>query len=208
MPSWKTEALKKMDELVNDGLSLEDAAREMVLEYSTEILWDAEHRLMVNLNKQRQRTWAEPPDDMEQLRFDLNGMEVAIPETPVRYVDGDGEVRYKPARLSNANERQDSIQARIQHHLSWVRRSETEHARELEQTAYLIGQGFDADMTWDEIRHADTICGRCTEGWRPGDPFELGHCDKPASQGGRKVQWEHRSCNRIEGDNPVPSVDD
>jgi len=207
MPNWKTEAIKKMEALIEDGYSIEDIAREMSLEYQTEIMWDAELSLAKALIKKLGETWAEPPKDMEQLRFDLNGTEIAIPDTPVRYVDEDGDVRYKPARLSTANERIDSIEARIQHHLSWVARSETEHTRELKQTAYMSEHGIDADTTWDQIRHRDTICGRCGEGWRPGDPFEMGHYDKPQSQGGKMVRWEHRSCNRSERDNPMPPLD-
>jgi hypothetical protein len=208
MPNWKTEAIKKMEALVEDGYPIEDIAREISLEYRTEIMWDAELSLAKALKKKLGETWAEPPKDMDQLRFDLNGVDVAIPDTPVRYVDEEGEVRYKPARLSTANERAASIEARIQHHISWVARSETEHTRELEQSAYMSEQGIDADTTWDEARHRDTICGRCRRGWEAGNPFEMGHYDKPKSQGGKLVRWEHRECNRSEGDNPMPLLDE
>jgi hypothetical protein len=65
------------------------------------------------------------------------------------------------------------------------------------------------NTSWDEVKHrADgTTCWRCGLGWRSGDPFEQGHSDRPQSQGGVKVEWEHRSCNRSAKDNPVARID-
>jgi hypothetical protein len=208
MPNWKTEALKRISELVDDGKQPEDAVLEILPEYEAEMRWEAEMTLLRKFKQQQKDLWAEPRDDMDQLRFNLEGFEFAIADAPVRYVDEDGDERFKPARFSTGSERLDSTAHRIQHHLSWVRRSEAEHSRETEQNAKLIELGIDPDRPWDKLRHTNTVCWRCGKGWRAGDPFELGHCDKPQSQGGRQVAWEHRSCNRSAQDNPVAELPD
>jgi hypothetical protein len=203
MPNWMIEAKKKVGALVDDGHRFEDAVDEIVLEYQTEIRWEAEVKLARAFQNDQKSQWAEPPRNMDQLRFDINGVEIAISDAPVRYVDDEGDERFKPARHSTPSEREESLAARCQHHLSWVRRSEAEHAREREQNALLDTFGLDMSLTWDQMRHAETICWRCGTGWLAGDPFELGHCDRPESQGGTQIAWEHRSCNRSEQDNPV-----
>jgi hypothetical protein len=208
MLNWKTEAAKRAAELVNDGTHPEDAVRTLVTEYRQEIEWDAEEALLKLVTKKQKDAWAEPPADMDQLRFDLDGYEISINDAPVRYVDADGVERFKPARYSTGNERLDSTAARIQHHVSWVKRSEAEHNRELKQNELLISLGQGPDTTWDQMRHRDTRCWRCGQGWRAGDPFEHGHCDRPESQGGVQVAWEHKSCNRSAKDNPVARLDE
>lgn len=207
MPTWKTDAVKRLAELVEEGRQPEDAVEDVVDEFASNIRWDAEETLLRSLSKKQKDSWAEP-EPLDQLRFDLGGHEISISDAPVRYVDEDGDERFKPARHSTAIEREDSIAARIQHHLSWVTRSEAEHSRERTQNALMIELGVDLSKTWDEIRHSDTVCWRCLEGWRPGDPFERGHCDRPESQGGVQVAWEHRSCNRSAQDNPVANPDE
>lgn len=202
MGNWKSEAIKRAAELVDDGHHPADAVREIMLDYRSEIEWDTEASLLNLLTQKQKKAWAEPPG-MEQLRFNLNGNDISIPDTPVRFVDEDGEERFKPARHSTISERLDSNAARIQHHQSWIRRSEAEHQRETLQMEVLIGLGVDINMTWDQMRHTNTCCWRCGLGWRAGDPFEMGHCDRPQSQGGTEVSWEHRSCNRSAEDNPV-----
>jgi hypothetical protein len=203
MNTWLTEALKRMAELVDDGKHPEDAARDVRVDYRSQIDWDAEEALLRAFNKKQKCAWAEPPIDMDQLRFDLGGHEISISDAPVRYVDDDGEERFKPARHSTAYERLDSLTARLQHHQSWVRRTESEHSREVQQNGVLSFMGIDLDQTWDQIRHTETTCWRCLQGWRAGDPFEFGHRDRPQSQGGVEIAWEHRSCNRSAQDNPV-----
>lgn len=207
MGNWKTEAVKRATELVDDGHHPADAVREIMLEYRSEMEWDTEAALLKLLSDKQKKAWAEPPG-MDQLRFDLGGHEISISDAPVRYIDDDGEERFKPARHSTAAERLASLEARVQHHQSWVRRSEAEHTREIQQNMLLIDLGADLAAPWDQMRHADTTCWRCGLGWRAGDPFEIGHCDKPQSQGGVAVAWEHRSCNRSAQDNPVAILDD
>lgn len=212
MRNWRTEAIERVRDLINEGELAEDAVREVMRDYQREINNDVELSLLRSLADQFKKEWAEPPAEMEQLRFNLQGHEIAVPDTPVRYVDGDGQVRYKPARFSTAEERLASIEARGQHHQSWVQRCEGEHRREVEQIELLISLGVDVTKPHDQLRHASTICWRCGLGWREGDPFEKGHSDRPASQGGVRIEWEHRSCNRSAKDNPVnpapPTIDD
>lgn len=208
MPNWKTEALKKMTALVYEGQHPDDAVQEVIAEFRAEIGIDAEFSLLRSFQKQQKSAWAEPPDDMAQLRFDLNGLEVSISDAPVRYVDEDGEERFKSSRFSTGSEREESHSARYQHHISWARRSEADHSREREQNALLVQMGIDPEQPWDKLRHTNTVCWRCGEGWRAGDPFEHGHRDKPESQGGVEIAWEHRSCNRSAQDNPVAELPD
>lgn len=204
MGSWKNEAIKRAVKLLDDGLHPDDAVREIMLEYRSQIEWDAEASLLKLLMGKQKKAWAEPTG-MDQLRFDLGGHEVSIADAPVRYIDEDGQERFKPARHSSAIERVASHEAKVQHHQSWARRSEAEHTREIQQNALLATLGVDLSATWDQIRHKDNSCWRCGLGWRAGDPFEMGHCDRPESQGGVEVAWEHRSCNRSAQDNPVSS---
>lgn len=207
MRNWKAEAVDQINRLVETGHSPNEAVQRIVLDFGGAIIAAAEADLNKLFVQKQKKTWAEP-DEMEQLRFDFDGNELSTSDAPVRYIDADGKERFKPARFSTASERINSIEARIQHHLSWVRRSEAEHARENKQNGLLISLGFDIEATWDEIRHHDTTCWRCGLGWRSGDPFERGHSDRPESQGGVKVEWEHKSCNRSAQDNPVARPSD
>lgn len=209
MRNWRTEAIERVRRLIDQGELPEDAVRQVMADYSREISYDVESSLLRSFFDQLKKEWAEPPADIEQLRFNLEGHEIAVPDTPVRYVDGDGQVRYKPARFSTAEERLASIEARGQHHQSWVKRCEGEHRREVKQIELLLSLGVDVTKPHDQLRHASTICWRCGLGWREGDPFEKGHSDRPASQGGTRIEWEHRSCNRSAQDNPVdPTTDE
>jgi hypothetical protein len=208
MPNWKTEALKRISELVDDGKQPEDAVLEILPEYEAEMRWEAEMTLLRKFKQQQKDLWAEPRDDMDQLRFNLEGFEFAIADAPVRYIDEDGEERFKSSRFSTGSEREESHSARHQHHISWARRSEADHSREREQNALLEQMGIDTEQPWDKLRHTNTVCWRCGEGWRAGDPFEHGHRDKPESQGGVEIAWEHRSCNRSAQDNPVAELPD
>lgn len=210
MRNWKAEAVDRINQLVEGGQPADEAVRRIVLDFGDAILSAAEADLGNLFVQKQKKMWAEP-NGMDQLRFDYGGHEFSTPDAPVRVIDADGKERFKPARFSTAAERIDSIEARIQHHLSWVRRSEAEHARENKQNGLLISLGFDINATWDEIRHVKTVCWRCGLGWRAGDPFEKGHSDRPQSQGGVEIKWEHQSCNRSAQDNPVSlvqSVDD
>lgn len=206
MKSWKAEMLNRAVRLVEEGLHPEDAVRDIIPEYRSQIEWDAEASLLRLVMGKQKKAWAEPVG-MEQLRFELEGHEICTSDAPVRTVDEDGQERFKPARYSTAIEREASLQAKVLHHLSWARRSEAEHTREVQQNGLLASLGVDLSLTWDEIRHKNNTCWRCGLGWRAGDPFEMGHNDRPASQGGVEVAWEHRSCNRSAQDNPVSSYE-
>jgi hypothetical protein len=206
MRNWKAEAVERINQLVENGEEHAEAVRRVTLEYSGAILSDAEASLNNLFVQKQKKIWAEPTG-MDQLRFDYGGQEFSTSDAPVRFTDDDGKERFKPARFSTAAERSDSLEARTQHHLSWVRRSEAEHARENKQNALFISMGFDISKPWDEMRHRDTTCWRCGLGWRAGDPFEKGHSDRPQSQGGVEVDWEHQSCNRSAQDNPVSPIE-
>lgn len=211
MFDWKADALVKLEEAWVSGEDTGLAAQRIVKDFESTILLDAEFKLIKSMTSKQTKRWAEPPVDMPQLRFELEGVEFAVPDTPVRWIDEEGDERFKPARQSTGDEREASLEARIDHHQNWVRRTEAEHRREVEQNSNAAQLGVDlATVPWDMVRHMSTTCWRCGGGYRAGDPFEYGHVDKPASQGGRQVAWEHRSCNRSAGDSPVtePYVDD
>jgi hypothetical protein len=210
MPDFLSDAVVKLDELVEGGDDVRAAAAKVIDEMHPILLLEAESRLLAAHKKLAKKQWAEPEDRPDQLRFNYNGFEAAISDTKVRKIDEDGVERFVPARFSTAAERLDSLAARVQHHLSHVRRAEAEHQREERQTAQAFDMGLDLmNTSWDQVRHkADgTTCWRCGLGWRSGDPFEQGHSDRPQSQGGVKVEWEHRSCNRSAKDNPVARID-
>lgn len=206
MNGWREEAAKKLEDVwTNDGADPRDAVDVIVEEFLPQIRRDATLALLRNFKESQKKRWAEPDPDMDQLTLRFGDDVFAIPDTPVRIVDADGDVTYKPARLSTGAERTESIEARIAHHQSHVRRAEQEHTRERQQIARAEIAGIDLwDTPWDQIRHANTSCWRCGLGWRAGDPFEHGHYDAPASKGGVKVDWEHRSCNRQARANPTP----
>lgn len=206
MTGWIDEINKELDELIEQtGRAAEDLINELLPKYRNQIDLDAERRALSRFNADKRKAWAEPADDLGQLRFALNGYgEVAISASPVRCIGPDNEPFYKSPSHSTGAEREDSHAARIQHHLSWVRRSESELNREREQNAALTLLGVDIEnLTWEELRDGDKVCWRCGLGYRAGDPFERGHYDRPESQGGVKTAWEHRSCNRSAQDNPT-----
>jgi hypothetical protein len=208
MPKWKDELRLKVERKLEEGVPLGVAFADVSADYQVEIQIEFEARELRQFKRKQRERWAEPDPDSSQLRFSFDGFEFAIPDTPVRFVDDDGEEQFKPASVSTGEERLDSSEHRIQHHQSWVRRSEAEHRRELEQIAAANDLNIDLMHTpFEEVRHASTECWRCNEGYRAGDPFERGHRDAPASQGGTVTSWEHRSCNRNAGDNPVAEPD-
>jgi hypothetical protein len=208
MTDWLNDALKTLRERWERGQHEDDAIQATVAELSTLILLDAEERLNRRFKQRLKDEWAEPAprENLNQLRFNLGDIEIAVADTPVRVVHPDGHEELKPASRSTGAEREDSIAARIQHHVSHVRRAEGEHRREVEQNHAAEALGLRIrDVAFDDLRHqaTGTKCWRCGLGWRAGDPFERGHSDRPASQGGVVVEWEHRSCNRSCRDNPV-----
>lgn len=204
MPDFLSDAIVKVDELMSTGMDAHDATRAVITDLRSVVMLDAEMKLHQQWKARAKREWAEPPERPDQLRFTYDGVELAIPETRVQVVDSDGEVTFKSAQLTTGNQRLQSNYAKIQHHQSIIRRAESEAQREERQIASGFDLGLDiANTPWIELRHKDTKCWRCGLGWRAGDPFEMGHSDKPQSQGGVVVEWEHRSCNRSAKDNPV-----
>ena len=204
MSNWVNKGVIEMRQAEVEGKNLDDVLQQILADNATNIRYDAETRLGNAFKAKQRNEWANPAEQETQLRFPLDGMDFAIPETPVRYIDGDGEERFKSARRSTGEEREASINARHSHHLGHLIRSEAEAKREASQNSAASLQGIDLYGTpWDEVRHRDTVCWRCLQGYRHGDPFELGHSDRPESQGGTQTRWEHMSCNRSEKDNPV-----
>lgn len=210
MPDFLNDAIVKVDEFMSTGMDSHDATRAVIDELKSVVMLEAEMKLHQRWKANAKREWAEPPERPDQLRFSHDGVEFAIPDTRVRIVDSDGDETFKSAPLTTGNERLDSSYAKIQHHQSIIRRTESEARREEEQIAVAFKVGLDlANNTWSEVMHQtqNTKCWRCGLGWRAGDPFECGHSDKPESQGGVVVEWEHRSCNRSSRDNPVARPD-
>lgn len=209
MSTWLNDAKDIVRKSFEQGDTIEDAVRQVVAQNIDMIRLEAEDKLNREMKQALNHDWAEPApaSQLTQLRFQLDGNDYQIPDTPVKYVREDGTFDFKPASLSTGAEREDSVARRHEHHKSHLQRAEREHTRETRQNAELERLGIPAlTRPWMEIRHlvAGDICWRCGGGYRgPDDPFERGHCDKPASQGGTRVAWEHRSCNRSARDNPV-----
>jgi len=204
MSNWGNKSVAELTQAEIEGKNLDDVLQQILADNAVNIRYDAETRLGNAFKALQRNEWANPAVQEAQLRFDLDGIEFAIPETPVRYIDGDGEERFKSARRSTGEEREASINARHSYHQGHVIRAEAEAQREASQNSLAALQGIDlSTKTWDEIRHSNTVCWRCLQGYRHGDPFERGHSDRPESQGGAQTRWEHMSCNRSEKDNPV-----
>lgn len=204
MPDFLSDAVSKVNDLVESGSDPRDAVEVVLKEMGVDLMRDAENRVLVRFNAEKKKLWANLPDRPAQLRMNFGGEEFVISDLPVRIPDGEGGVRWRPARFTTATERIDSSNARIRHHQSIIVRSESESRREEEQAARAMDLGIDLfNNVWDKVRHKDNTCWRCGLGWREGDQFELGHSDKPESQGGLVLEWEHRSCNRSAQDNPV-----
>lgn len=196
---------EEIEARTNEGEDLSVVISDVAERNSERIRFDFERKTADKLSKKFQKQWAEPAcaDDPEQLTLDLGEHVFRLPDWKVQVHREDGTVVYIPAKLSTAEQRQDSHEARIQHHNSWARRIEAEHARDREQTARMASLGIDVSQPWDALRHRDTRCWRCGLGWIKGNPFERGHSDAPKVQGGTVTEWEHRSCNRSSRDNPV-----
>jgi hypothetical protein len=207
MRNWKAKAIEDINELLEAGRPADEAVHQVISNFSGVIIAAAEADVSNALHCKQKKAWAEP-NDMHQLRFEFDGYEFSTSDAPVRYIDADGQERFKPARFSTGSERVDSFAAGVQHHLSKARYFEGAYSRESQQNAKMIAVGLDPEKIWDENRHQHTKCWRCGLGWRAGDPFERGHSDRPESQGGTQVEWEHRSCNRSAQDNPVARPED
>lgn len=144
----------------------------------------------------RHTEWAGDPGDGHQLRFFVGEDLVHCIDKPVRVVDHEtGEETYKPARYSTYSERTVSLQDVIQYHHGQARVHEQYLVQEQRTAQTLLEHGLDPELTWDEIRHANTTCWRCGNGYQHGDYFVQGHCEGAAALGGTAVKWEHNSCN-------------
>lgn len=209
MTTWRDDAYGEIEKRTKDGEDVDHVVRDVADRYSVEIKFQFERDMAKKLRQQMKKEWAEPngidADDPDQLSLALGDQVFRIPDWPVRIVADDGSVKFIPAHRSTAEQRQDSNEARIQHHQGWVRRAEAEHSRDREQTAKMARSGLDVTLPWSGLVHTlnGTLCWRCGLGWRNGDPFERGHSDAPKVQGGTVVEWEHRSCNRSAKANPV-----
>ena len=213
MSDWKAKARQQIHQKMAEGKTLADAISEVMPEFQTEALQDMQNDLAKRVKNELKNIWAEPPvNKLEQGQFDFGEVTFKRSDVPVRCVDDQGNVYYKHPRWSTPAEREDSLSAREDHHRSWMKRSQSELRREQTQNEIARENGFDMGAVWDEWEHhspaANTKCWRCGLGWRAGDPFERGHSDRPESQGGTQVEWEHRSCNRSAQDNPVARPED
>jgi predicted RNA methylase len=195
----------EIERRVNNGERLEVATADVAQLYQDEVCHEFVNRTIDRMRLKFKKEWQNPPigEDMHQLSFEFDGAQFEIPDWRVRIVNDDNSVTHIAAKFSTAQQRRESNEALIQYHRKMQHIVETEHGRGLKQDMKMERAGFDMTLTWDAQRFRDVICGRCLEGWREGDPFELGHYDAPASRGGTKVRWEHQSCNRSAKANPV-----
>lgn len=213
MNDWKAKAQQEIKRLIAEGKSLDEAAVEVMRTFGDEAFNDAVLDVTKRVKKELKRDWAEPPlNKLDQLQLNFGEVVFKWSDAPVRCVDDHGNVYYKHVRWSTPVERVNSLIARQEHHDSEQRRATAERRSEETQNEIARRAGFDMDAVQDKWVHdspaANTKCWRCGLGWRAGDPFEQGHSDRPESQGGTKVEWEHRSCNRSAQDNPVARPED
>lgn len=162
-------------------------------------------QLTSTVNKQLRQDWLYPKE-YDQLRIDFgDDVSVVIPDRKVRTVDADGSESFKPARFANRDEQLTSIQLQIQEHYRLARNGEKDHTQTESAWAIIVARGGDPEKSWDEIRHAETICFRCGEGRKAHDPFEKGHrisVDAGGDYTEANLAWVHQSCNRTQGTNP------
>lgn len=211
MTTWREDANEEIFRRVNQGENRDDVIADVMAKYQPQIMLQAQIDAQAKLKRAMYRKWLEPDFEV-QLSFSFSGKEWRIPDDPVRIVGPDGKATQIPAMHSTAEQRQASNELRVRRLQSLIRRSEAEQARDLRQSAEMLDAGLDLSLTWAAIQHQinGTKCWRCGDSVRPDDPFERGHSDAPASQGGTVTEWEHQSCNRSARANPVarPMVDD
>lgn len=159
------------------------------------------------LRKQHRKCWMWPGEHYDQLTMFVNDERFQVPDRPVRFVGSEGKEDFKPRRYATSAQAGESLEHCIQAHNREVRRAERDHRTEAEVAGKLEVAGFDVDqMSWDAMRHRDTLCQRCGDGYRADDPFVIGH--KIASvQGGDAIGWEHQSCNSTARANAVTEAE-
>lgn len=198
---------KKVNEEHHDtGRPVEDIAEELLNDPDVleQVKWDALGRLVRRKRAEDTRDWLENDDPRQQLQLPFGEAELTIDDAPVRYTREDGTVDFKPARYSTGAEREESFRDKAETLRRKARIADKQKEREERQNDLAARLGLDLrNEVWDQLRHRETKCWRCGDGYRLGDPFERGHVDKPESQGGTAIAWEHRSCNRSAQDNPT-----
>lgn len=154
-------------------------------------LHDVERRLRAKaLANQLRNQWAEPPPDRRELT--LPGVEPCVPDRPILKAEG----KIVPRAEATFDEAIRSDGLRVEHHEGEIRKARRDREQERTVKSAAKDAGLDVTKELHELRDVDQTCWHCGRGPLPGDPFERGHVGVPNSDGGREVQWEHRSCNR------------
>jgi len=198
----------QVNELVDAGFEYNEAIELVVAKNGTKAN-DMLTRKLRKRYEQDAKTEARRSNPTQQLSFDYDNVTWAIPARRVYIEHDDGRKTIKPAGLSTGEERLKSMDQTLDECRKIAARTEAERTNEerLQSQAALRGMDLTTQPFRTELHKVTgTKCWRCGLGYIEGDPFEMGHSDKPHSQGGIQVNWEHRSCNRSAKDNPVNYV--
>lgn len=212
MSTWKNYATDEAYQRVNSGERPHEVIDDLVSKYEKQIIAQAKIDTGKSLKKLMRERALEFPEFTPQLSFDFDGRTFKIADKPILTPKPGGGIETIPAIMSTAAQREAGYAFAIEHFSKLIRRGERAMASDRRQTAAMRAAGLDPDLPWSVIQHLEngTTCARC--GGLPSglDPFELGHYDAPATEGGRVLKWEHRSCNRSEHTNDVapPVADD
>lgn len=211
MSTWREYAVDEAYRRFNGGERLDDVLEDVVSKYEQQMITQAK----IDIGKKLERLMLQRALDPEcnvQLSFEFNGETFKIPDTPVIVAKAGGGVTTIPALHSTADERQASFAITLDRLMKKVRRTERAQAMDRQLSARMVLAGLDPNERFSVTQHLiyGTTCARCGGLPSSEDPFELGHFDAPASQGGRVLAWEHRNCNRGEHKNDVapPLSDD
>ncbi len=212
MSTWKKYATDEVYQRVNAGEREHEVIEDIVRKYEKQIITQAKIDTGKAFQKLMLERALELPDFMPQLSFDFGDDTFIVNDRPVVRPKPGGGIETIAAMMSTAEDRQTGYSITIKHFTKLIRRTENLMADDRRQSARMLEVGLDPELPWSVIQHLKngTTCARCGGLPTKEDPFELGHFDAPASQGGRVLKWEHRHCNRSERANHVapPVADD
>lgn len=168
-------------------------------------------RLLVKAVEKEAKSKARRPDGFAQLSLDFGDGTVGhIADRVVYITEADGTKIIKDARYATGAERERSLHQWMNDCKRQISIAEGEIQKEMQLQSVAALHGIDLvnEPFYKAKAQLENIkCWRCGMGFIDGVPFESGHSDKPFSQGGTEMRWEHRSCNRSAKDNPVNSVE-
>lgn len=209
MSNEKDDLVGQIMERMSDGEHYEDVV-DSIVSTNGQMAARMLKRVLLKAVEKEAKSTARRPEGFSQLSLDLgDGTTLHIPDRWIYIEEPDGTKIIKAARFSTGAERERANHQWINDCKRQISIAEGEIQREAQMQSVAALRGIDlVNEPFYKVKAQveDIKCWRCGMGFIDGVPFESGHSDKPFSQGGTEMRWEHDKCNKEAKANPVKSV--